>query len=247
MLSQASRARLIGSILLLALPVGGGCVPPVEDSPVTGGKGGGAAAGSGGRGGSSSGSGGATATGGAGGLGTGGASTGSGTGGGGGRASGGTAGSSDAGASGGSGGRADAAGNPGGSPLPAGPHKVVLLVGDTNVNDQSRLQMIEILSSLKESHGVTLEIMDSRVAKASVLTGRLVIAGPNNNYCSDTPDPGLKTLPVPLIVTRDCKTTAIGLGTMMNTQEYIANLPVKITSPTPTTLWPRGSRAWCRC
>jgi hypothetical protein len=102
-------------------------------------------------------------------------------------------------------------------------------VGDIHTTDQSRLQLIEILNSMHDSHGITVEVMDSRVAKASVLTGAsLVIAGPNNNYCSDNPDPSLKTMPIPLMVSRDCKTTLIGLGTMMNTQEYITALPVKI-------------------
>jgi hypothetical protein len=115
------------------------------------------------------------------------------------------------------------------SSFPPGPHKVVLLVGDIHTTDPSRLQLIEILNSMKDSHGITVEVMDSRVAKASVLMdAALVIAGPNNNYCSDNPDPTLKTLPIPIMVSRDCKTTALGLGTMMNTQEYITNLPVKI-------------------
>jgi hypothetical protein len=56
----------------------------------------------------------------------------------------------------------------------------------------------------------------------------LIIAGPNNNYCSDNPDPSLKSLEIPIMVSRDCKTTMFGLGFMMNTQEYITNLPVKI-------------------
>jgi hypothetical protein len=61
----------------------------------------------------------------------------------------------------------------------------------------------------------------------------LVIAGPNNNYCSDNPDPGFRTLAVPLMVTRDCRTTMMGLGTMMNTQEYVQGLPVKINITKP--------------
>jgi hypothetical protein len=115
-------------------------------------------------------------------------------------------------------------------PLPPGTRKVVLLVGDIHVTDPSRIQLLEILNGMKESHGVVAEVMDSRVAKAAVLMdAALVIAGPNNNYCSDLPDPSLKSLPVPIMVSRDCKTTAFGLGTMLNTQEYIANLPVPIT------------------
>jgi hypothetical protein len=126
---------------------------------------------------------------------------------------------------------ADSTGTGGTSvPLPPGIRKVVLLVGDIHVTDPSRIQLLEILNGMKESHGVVAEVMDSRVAKAAVLMdAALVIAGPNNNYCSDLPDPSLKSLPVPIMVSRDCKTTAFGLGTMLNTQEYIANLPVPIT------------------
>src|SRR6185369_14565080 len=130
----------------------------------------------------------------------------------------------DGGTSGGTGGVTGA-----GGAFPPGPHKVVLLVGDIHTTDQSRLQLIELLNSMKESHGVTVEVMDSRVAKYSAfMDASLVIAGPNNNYCSDTPDPSIKTMPIPVIVSRDCKTTAIGLGTMMNTQEYVADVPVKL-------------------
>jgi hypothetical protein len=114
-------------------------------------------------------------------------------------------------------------------PITPGPHKVVLLMGDPNTKDLSRSQMVEILNGMKDSHGVTVQVMDSQMARASALAdASLIIAGPNNNYCIDTPDPGFKTLPVPIMVSRDCKTTAIGLGMMLNTQEYITGLPVKI-------------------
>lgn len=162
---------------------------------------------------------------------TGGATGGSGTGG----ASGATGGApaADAGVSpdsgGGSGPEAGAGIDAAGAPFPPGPHKVVLLVGDIHTTDQSRLQLIQILESMKDSHGIVVEVMDSRMAKADVLKDKaLIIAGPNNNYCSDTPDPSLRTLEVPIMVSRDCKTTALGLGTMMNTQEYVTDLPVKI-------------------
>jgi len=102
-------------------------------------------------------------------------------------------------------------------------------MGDPNTKDLSRSQMVEILNGMKDSHGVTVQVMDSQMARASALAdASLIIAGPNNNYCIDTPDPGFKTLPVPIMVSRDCKTTAIGLGMMLNTQEYITGLPVKV-------------------
>jgi hypothetical protein len=126
------------------------------------------------------------------------------------------------------GGETDAAGDASPS-LPPGTRKVYLLVGDIHTTDQSRLQLIDILNSMKESHGVQVEVMDSRMAKASTLAdASLIIAGPNNNYCSDNPDPSLKGLAIPLMVSRDCKTTMFGLGFMMNTQEYITDLPVRI-------------------
>jgi len=113
--------------------------------------------------------------------------------------------------------------------IPPGTKKVYLLVGDIHTTDQSRLQLIQILESMKESHGVQVVVMDSRMAKASTVSdAALIIAGPNNNYCSDNPDPSLKSLEIPIMVSRDCKTTMFGLGFMMNTQEYITNLPVKI-------------------
>jgi hypothetical protein len=110
----------------------------------------------------------------------------------------------------------------------------VVLVGDTNVRDQSRLQLIQILESMKDSHGINLEVVQSQQARAAMFAdAALVIAGPNNNYCSDNPDPGFRTLAVPLMVTRDCRTTQMGLATMMNTQEYITGLPVKINITNP--------------
>jgi hypothetical protein len=132
--------------------------------------------------------------------------------------------------------------------IPPGTKKVYLLVGDIHTTDQSRLQLIQILESMKESHGVEVVVMDSRMAKASVLMdASLVIAGPNNNYCSDNPDPSLKTLAIPLMVSRDCKTTMFGLGFMMNTQEYITNLPVKIEIVKSDHPLAAGSAAWWVC
>ena len=59
----------------------------------------------------------------------------------------------------GAGGPRDGAGGPDGAPgaspaaFPPGPHKVVLITGDdANIDDPSRLQMIEILKSMKDTH-----------------------------------------------------------------------------------------------
>jgi hypothetical protein len=158
----------------------------------SGGASGGAAGGTGGTGGATGGSGGAP--GGTGGGAGGGAQDASGTG--------------DAGSSGGE-------ANPGG-PLPAAVRKVVIL-HDVNAGgsaaDPSRRSMVDILTAMKDSHGIVVELMDSPT-KADVLMDKaLIIVGPNSSmFGANHPDPGLKTLPVPLMVSKDGNTTEIGIG-----------------------------------
>ena len=126
------------------------------------------------------------------------------------------------------------AGGTGGSAVPPGPHKVIVLMGDPNTGDPSRSQMMAILNSMKDSHGITAVEMGSNDATATSVAGAsLVIAGPNNNYCVKSPDPSLKGLAIPLMVSRDCKTTELGLGHTLNTQNYTAaaDVPVKMIIP----------------
>jgi hypothetical protein len=199
--------------------------------------------GEGGSGGEDSGGSGGTSSGGTGGSGTGGAATGGKAGGTGGATGGGGGGGSvepdaavqmdsgaatpEAGAAGGAGGDPYA-----GQPFPPGPHKVIVLMGDPNTGDPSRSQMMAILNSMKESHGITAVEMGSNDATATSVAGAsLVIAGPNNNYCVKSPDPSLKGLAIPIMVSRDCKTTELGLGHTLNTQNYTENLPVKMMIP----------------
>jgi hypothetical protein len=133
--------------------------------------------------------------------------------------------SPEAGATGGAG---------GGAPFPPGPHKVIVLMGDPNTGDPSRSQMMAILNSMKDSHGITAVEMGSNDATATSVAGAsLVIAGPNNNYCVKSPDPSLKGLAIPIMVSRDCKTTELGLGHTLNTQNYTAatDVPVKMIIP----------------
>ena len=76
--------------------------------------------------------------------------------------------------------------------------------------------------------------MGSNDATATSVAGAsLVIAGPNNNYCVKSPDPSLKGLAIPIMVSRDCKTTEFGLGHTLNTQNYIEadKVPVKLMIP----------------
>jgi len=195
---------VIGIACSSPAPRGGGTGGEPEEegtggAPATGGTGGSKA----GSGGSSGGSGGATggsggATGGSGGAtgGSGGATGGSG------------------GATGGSGGATGGSGGMGG--LPAGERKVVIL-HDANAgasaNDPSRKSMMDILGTMKESHGIVVEWMNSPTKASEMMDKALIIVGPNSSMFGDNhPDPGLKTIPVPLMVSKDGNTTEIGLG-----------------------------------
>ena len=217
-------------LAFLAVCVTGAACSPGADNPgaspgsggaggdTRGGSGGSAPAGTGGSSGGTSGSGsGSTSAGGA--PGSGGTPGGSGgtpggSGGGAGASSGGAGGSGSGSGSGGAG--ADAPGGNPGAPLPVAVRKVVILhdaaAGASN-NDPSRKSMVDILESMKDSHGIVVELMDSPT-KADVLMDRaLIIVGPNAKMFGENhPDPGLKTLPVPLMVSKDGNTTEIGLG-----------------------------------
>jgi hypothetical protein len=108
-----------------------------------------------------------------------------------------------------------------GGPLPPAVRKVVIL-HDANAGasagDPSRGSMMEILTSMKASHGIVVEWMDSPT-KADVLMDKaLIIVGPNSSmFGANHPDPGLRTLPVPLMVSKDGNTTEIGLGKVLAT------------------------------
>jgi hypothetical protein len=219
---MGTHGRHLSLLFLLGCVVGGACAkaPHEPGRPADGGEGGSdETGGSSGSGGGGSGSGG---------KGGGGASAGSGGSNGGSPGSGGSAG--DSGGSGGSGGSAgggeDAGaaqdtGGPGGGggtggPLPPAVRKVVILHAANaggSATDPSRKSMEDILNSMKDSHGIVVEWMDSPT-KASVLMDKaLIIVGPNASmFGANHPDPGLKTLPVPLMVSKDGNTTEIGLG-----------------------------------
>jgi hypothetical protein len=196
----------------------------------TGGSGGGSTGGSTGGSNSAGGTGG-SCSGGSGGSGgsSAGGSGGSGSGGSGGSSAGGSGGSGSGGSSGGSGGGSgDGAaaempstgtGGTGGGPPPGGPSKVVLITGDTaNPNDPSRVQMIAILKEMQGTHNVMMEeVAANAVRAADMMDKHLLIAGPNANYFSVTPDAALKSLPVPIIVSKDGRTGAYGIGTPGNT------------------------------
>ncbi len=193
-------------------------------APSTGGSGGGSTPTTGGAGGGGSttgGTGGGSSS--TGGTGGGSEATG-GTGGGAGGAAGGSGGTNA-----GTGGSADtssppadtsgAGGNAGAGGFPPGPHKVVFIVGDdNNLNDPSRVEMLAILNSMKTSHNLVVEeVKAAMVRAANMMDKALLIASPNANYFGVTPEPALKNLAVPLIVSKDGDTSEFGLGRTGNT------------------------------
>jgi hypothetical protein len=192
---------------------------------------------SGGTGGKTGGSGGGTSsTGGSGPAGSGGASGTAGSGGasgggsgGAGEGSGGAAGGGSGGAAGGSGGAggADAAempdvAGPGADmgpvtgPLPPAVRKVYVL-HDANAGgsagDPSRKSLVDILTSMKDSHGIVIAMANSPTKASEMMDAALIIVGPNSSmFGANHPDPGLKTVAIPLMVSKDGNTTEIGLG-----------------------------------
>ncbi len=73
--------------------------------------------------------------------------------------------------------------------------------------------MVDILNGMKDSHGIVVELMDSPTKATDLMDKALVIVGPNASMFGDNhPDPGLKTLAIPMIVSKDGNTTEIGLG-----------------------------------
>jgi hypothetical protein len=216
-----AHTRRISFALLLACVVacskgeapGGGSSPPpgTGGSTSTGGRSGtgGSPAGSGG----STSSGGSTGSGGTS-AGTGGSTTGSG---GTSAGSGGTTGTGGASSGEDAGPAADLAmDTPSTGPLPSGVRKVVILHdanAGSSAGDPSRKSMEDILNSMKESHGVVVEWMNSPTKATDLMDKALIIVGPNSSmFGANHPDPGLKTIPVPLMVSKDGNTTEIGLG-----------------------------------
>jgi hypothetical protein len=234
--------------------------PQGPDSEATGGRS--ASGGRSGTGGSSSASGGSAA-------GSSGGDSGAGGGGGTSAGSGGAAGSGGSSASGGSGaggaaGAVDASdgdaavtpdagssagtgGTPGSTgPLPMAVRKVVILhdaTAGSSAGDPSRGSMMEILAGMKDSHGIVVEWMDSPTKAADLMDKALIIVGPNSSmFGANHPDPGLKTIPVPLMVSKDGNTTEIGLGAVKATDPPNDNkiTMIKIDHPLAAGL-PMGS------
>jgi hypothetical protein len=109
----------------------------------------------------------------------------------------------------------------------------VYILHDANAggsaNDPSRRSMLDVLGSMKESHGIVTELRNSPTPAAEMMDAALIIVGPNSSmFGNNHPAADLKTVAIPVIVSKDGNTTEIGLGQIVNTPEYTANLPVKI-------------------
>jgi hypothetical protein len=225
---MVSHQRLLPS-LLVACVIGLACssnAPPTS-GPKAGAGGDGGEGGDGGSGGSLAGSGGSS-TGGHGGsmAGSGGSST-AGTGG---SETGGSVGSVDAAGpdTAGSGGGDDAgipdAPAPAGdapSNLPPGTRMVYVLhdsMAGTSINDPSRKSLLDVLNSMHDSHGIVVKMVDSVTPASAMPDAALIIIGPNASMFNHHPSPDLKTVAVPLMVSKDGHTDEIGLGTVLNTE-----------------------------
>jgi hypothetical protein len=149
----------------------------------------------------------------------------------GGSSSGGDTGTDGPGADGGTTGTGgDIGGGAGGSTVPTGgPYKVVLLYSnDHNAADPSLKDMAAVLTAMKTTHNVQLEmILDSDAnAKADKLGDKaLVIVGPNTRACSNGVDTKIKDLAVPVMISKDC-TSWSGLGNMVNTDNTLNSLKI---------------------
>lgn len=105
-------------------------------------------------------------------------------------------------------------------PLPAG-MKVVYVLHDANAGssatDPSRKSLLDMLSSMHDSHGIVVKMADSPTPAAMMPDAALIIVGPNASMFEHHPAPDLKTVAVPLMVSKDGHTDEIGLGTVLNT------------------------------
>src|SRR4051794_31978604 len=95
----------------------------------------------------------------------------------------------------------------------ASPRKVYLLhdgqAGGSG-GDPSRTTLVEILQAMG---GIVVELRDSPTPASQMRDGALIIIGPNAKmFGANHPDPGLRTIPVPLMVSKDGNTTDVGLG-----------------------------------
>jgi len=95
------------------------------------------------------------------------------------------------------------------------PVRRVVVLHDGNVNnpDPCRKDLLGLLEAMKASHHLAVELRDSASKAADLKGAALIIVGPNARmFNANHPDPGLRTLPVPLMVSKDGNTTEIGLG-----------------------------------
>src|SRR5256885_2869872 len=216
---MASHQRLLVPSLLLACVTAAACSsnsPRPSPAPTTGGSGG-----AGGEGGSTGGSPGGAS--GSGGSGAGGSATGGSSGGGGSSGSGGATGGSGGGAH--DAGPVDAAppaGDGGPGALPPGTRVVYVLhdaMAGGSANDPSRKSLVDMLNSMHDSHGIVVKMADSPTPAAMMPDAALIIVGPNASMFEHHPAPDLKTVAVPLMVSKDGHTDEIGLGSVQNTDK----------------------------
>jgi hypothetical protein len=115
------------------------------------------------------------------------------------------------------------------------PAKVVILHdGNTSNGDPCRKGMVEILESMKASHHIVVELRASPTKAGELADAALVIIGPNARmFGANHPDPGLRTLPIPVMVSKDGNTTEVGLGQVKATDPPTFNQVVMLPTSHP--------------
>ena len=86
-----------------------------------------------------------------------------------------------------------------------------------SASDPSRKSLEDILTSMKDSHGLVLKKVDSATPASQMQDASLIVIGPNASMFEKHPAPDLKTTTIPIIISKDGNTTEIGLGNVVNT------------------------------
>jgi hypothetical protein len=86
----------------------------------------------------------------------------------------------------------------------------VIILSDGGTGDACRQSLVDLLQSMPR---VVVERRDSPTPAAALKDAALIIIGPNARmFGANHPDPGLRTIPIPLMVSKDGNTTEVGLG-----------------------------------
>jgi hypothetical protein len=114
-------------------------------------------------------------------------------------------------------------------------HKVVILHdGNASNGDPCRKEIVELLDSMKASHHLVVELRASPTRAEDLKDAALIIIGPNARMFGENhPDPGLRTIAVPVMVSKDGNTSEVGLGKARATDPPTFNQVVMLPTAHP--------------